>query len=188
MKSFEIVVPLELTSKDSEMSLAEDDEVIEALVPDSPHKSLRVGIAVRAARRNRDALDVARFQQLGPRLRIQWVSVVDQVARVAKKAIHWIEEIACYLHHPRTIGTNPYSSDVHCTRSKLDHEEDHDTNGSKRAESLDGQEVASIESLPVATEKLLPGSLPIALGRRLDARRGEDVCDCRSGDLNLEAA
>ena len=44
----------------------EDHKVVEALGSNRPHETFRVWVAVRAARRNRHALDTARFEQHAP--------------------------------------------------------------------------------------------------------------------------
>gem|GEM_PF-3223126 len=67
----------------TQMALPEDHEVVQTLISYCFYEALRVGVAVGTLCRNGYALDSAGLEQRRPCLRIQRVSVVDQVARVA---------------------------------------------------------------------------------------------------------
>ena len=69
-------------SKVSQVPLAEDDEVIEAFGPDGLHEALRVWVAVRALRRNRDALHAVGLEERRSRRGEQRIPSVDQAARM----------------------------------------------------------------------------------------------------------
>jgi len=49
------------------------------------------GVAIEIVCVNGDAIDSAGLEQRRPRLRIQRVSVVNQIARIAYESVHWIE-------------------------------------------------------------------------------------------------
>jgi hypothetical protein len=111
---------------------------------------------------------------------------VDQVSGVAEEAVNRVEQIASNLHHPSTVRVDADASDVHGSRAKLHDEEDHVADGSKHTQRLDGEEIASVQRLPVAPEELLPSPLPVAFRCWFDASLGEDVGDRSPADLDLE--
>src|SRR5664280_3723555 len=172
----------------TQVPFPEDHEVVQTLISYRLYEALRVGVAVGTLCRNGHALDSAGLQERRPCLRVQRVSVVDQVARVAQESIHWIKQVPGNLLHPRTIWRNTDPGYLHGTGLHLNDEVDHVADGSEQAQDFDAKEVASVQSFPVALEKLLPGSLAIAFWRRFYYRLGQDVRHCRATDLDLESA
>jgi len=69
------------------MPLAEEDEVVQALVRDRLHEPLSVRSAVGTFRSDLHADAAPRLQDRGERLREKRVSIVDQVLRFAEKSI-----------------------------------------------------------------------------------------------------
>ena len=70
---------------------------------------------------------------------------MNEVGRVPKESVYWIEQIASNLQHPSTIWIDSHSGDVHRACAQLDHEEHHDANGSEHAKGLHSKEIAGIE-------------------------------------------
>ena len=70
---------------------------------------------------------------------------MNEVGRVSKESVYWIEQIASNLQHPGTIWIDSHSGDVHRACAQLDHEENHDATGSEYAEGLYGKGIAGIE-------------------------------------------
>ena len=124
MSLSQVVLP-ELLDQVPQVPLAEDDELVEALVSDRFHETLRVRVAVGAVRRNRHALHAAARQQHRPRLGEHRVPIVDQVGGVAQESVHRIEQISRRLPHPIAVPSGANTCDRHSARLQLDHEEHH---------------------------------------------------------------
>jgi hypothetical protein len=76
MVAFGVVVFDELAEQVPQVSLAEDDEVVEALGADGPHEPLRIRIAVGAACRDARALHALGSEQVPPSLGEQRIAIV----------------------------------------------------------------------------------------------------------------
>src|SRR5664279_1407745 len=98
----------------TQVPFPEDHKVIETLISYRLYEALRVGVAVGTLCRNGHTLDSAGLQERRPCLRIQRVSVVDQVARVAQESVLRIEEIPGHLQHPGPVWCDADSSYLHC--------------------------------------------------------------------------
>jgi hypothetical protein len=128
----------------AQVSFAEDDEVIQALSPDGRHEALRVWVAVRALRRNRDALHAVGFEPCRPRLGEHRIPIVDQAARLAQKPIHGVQQVPSHLLHPIPVRSDVDPCDLHRARLHLHDEEHHVADGAEHAEDLDTEEVARV--------------------------------------------
>jgi hypothetical protein len=95
------------------MAFPEDDKVIETLISYRFYEPFRVRVAVGTLCRNGRALDSIRLQQRRPCLGEQWISVVDQVARLAQEAVLWVKEIPGHLKHPGPVRRNADPSYLH---------------------------------------------------------------------------
>src|SRR5881628_2487027 len=157
------------------MLLAEEDEVVQALVLDRFHEPLRVRIAVRAPGWDLHAGDAPRSQDIGERVREQRVSIVDQVFRLAEEAIDGVGQVARDLFHPLPGGIDSNPSYLDRASLDLQDEEDHVTDGAEDAENLDAEEVAGIQRLPVRLHEPPRSPLLLALRRGLDSGIGQDV-------------
>jgi hypothetical protein len=105
---------------------------------------------------------------------------VDQVGRVAQESVRRIEQIPCNLLHPVAVRSDTDPCDLHRARLLLV------ANRPEHAQDLDTEEVACVERLPVALEKLLPGPLAVAFRRRFDACFRQHVRHRRATDLDLQ--
>ena len=127
------------------MSLAEEDEVVQALVLDRLHEPLRVRIAVRTPRRDLHAGDAPGSQDIGERLREQRVSIVDQEFCFAEEAVDGIGQVAGDLFHPLPGGIDLNPGYLDRAGSDLQDEEDHVSDRAEDAENLDAEEVTGYE-------------------------------------------
>ena len=150
METLGQVVCHELLHHVSQMALAEEDEVIQALMLDGLHESLGVWIAVWTLRRDLHAPDPFRFQDRRECLCEQGVSIVDEIARTAKKSIDWIDQVARDLLHPLPIGIDLNSRDLDRAGLDLDDEKDHVANRAEEPQSFDAEEVAGVQRVPAA--------------------------------------
>jgi len=150
-----------LTKKESKVSRSENDEVIETLGADGPHESFCVGVAVWAA---------------------CWDWGITQESSVR------IEKIPRDLHQPTTVRVNPDARDVDGPSLEFDDEEDHVSDRAEHAQVLDCKEVARVEYLPVAPEKLLPGPLVLSFRCWLDPSLRQDICHCCATYLDFQTA
>ena len=188
MKALSVIVRTELAEQVSKVAFTEDDEVIEALRPDRLHESLCVGIAVWAACWDAHAVHALGSEPVPPSLGEQRITIVNELGRMRSKPSSAVEQVASDLLHPLAIGIDSDTSEVHAACPQFDDEEDHVANGTERAEGFDGEEVASVQGLPVARQRMLPGSLARPFWGRLDTRLGEHAGHRRASDVNLQAA
>jgi hypothetical protein len=170
-----------------QMSLAEENEVVEALVLDRLHKPFRVRIAVGTFRRDLGADDAPRLQDRGERFREQRVSVVNQVLRSAEKSIDGVGQVTGDLLHPLSGGIDSNAGYLDGAGLDLDDEEDHVADRAEDAENLDAEEVAGVQSLPVRLHEAGPGTFHLALRRGLNPSLGQDGGDRRSSNLHFQA-
>jgi hypothetical protein len=108
------------------------------------------------------------LQERRPSLGEHRVPIVNEVTGVAKKSVLRIEQIARRLLHPVPVRGDADPCDPHRMGLHVHDEEDHVANRPEHAQDLDAEKVASVQGLPVALEKLPPGSLAAARRRRLD--------------------
>ena len=94
VKALGVVVLQEFPEQDAKMWFAEDDEVLEAFRSDGPDEALRMGVAVWASSRDGDARHAAGPEKAAPGLAEQGVSVVNEVRRLAKESVGWVEEVS----------------------------------------------------------------------------------------------
>jgi hypothetical protein len=78
--------------------------------------------------------------------------------------------------------------DLHRPRLQPQHEEDHVADRPEHAESLDGEEVAGVEGLPVRAKKGTPSALSAAFWGGFGAGFDEDPRDGRPTHLDREPA
>ena len=184
--SLRVVVHSKIAKQMPKMSFAEDDEMIETLGPDGLHESLRMRIAVRAAGGGGHAMHTLGFKQCRPRRCEKWIAVVNEVRGVTQEAVGWVEQMAGDLLYPGCVGIDAKTGDMHCSRPKLDDEEDHHPNAADDAKRLDSKEIASVEGGPVTRQEVPPRSLSPPLWRRFKPRLGQDSRHCGPPDFDLQ--
>src|SRR5450759_696170 len=187
MESLGQVVRHELLHHVPQVSLAEEDEFVQALVLDRLHEPLGVRIAVRTARWDLHALHAPRPQNRGECLREHRISIVDQVLRAPKKPVDRIGQVAGYLFHPFPTGIDLYPDDLDGAALDLDDEEHHVPDRPRNPQGFHAEEIAGVERLPVHLHELLPRPLLFPLRRWLDASLRPDVGHRRPSDLDLQS-
>jgi len=139
MESFGVVVDDVLPEEVTEVMLAEDDEVVEALVSDGADEAFSEGIAVRAAAGDADAFCPVVAEHGAPSFGEKQVPIVDEVSGMAEEPVTAVEKVAGNLLHPRVIGGDTDTGDVNPAGLELHHEEDQLANGAEGAEGLDSE-------------------------------------------------
>jgi hypothetical protein len=108
----------------AQMTLAEWDDVAEALLAYRAHESFRIGVQIRTARRQAHELHVRVGDHALELRRVERVAVDDQAADAAKGTGHGVREISRHLRHPGAVGRGRDSGDVHAPGLEVDDEED----------------------------------------------------------------
>lgn len=85
--------------------------------------------------------------------------------------------------HPRIVRAGGAAGGVDTARGDFHDEEQVVGDKTGARPDLDRGEVDGGEDIPVSREERLPGSLPLAFGRRFDAVLLEDVADGSIGDV-----
>jgi hypothetical protein len=157
------------------MTLAEWDDVAEALLAYRAHKSLGIGVQIRTARRQAPEVHVRVGEQALELRRVERVAVDDQVAEAAKRIGHGVGEISRDLRHPGAVGRGRDPGDVHAPGLEVDDEEDQVAHQAPDGEHIDAEEACSGDGPPVRFEERVPGHGPSPQGRGLDAVGLEDA-------------
>jgi hypothetical protein len=139
MVALGVTVLDELAKEMAQVPLAKDHKVTETFRPDGPHKPFGVRVAVRAARRNRHALDAAGREHLHAHLGEQRIAVVDEVGCVAQETLDGIEQVSRDPRHPGATGRYSDARDVHGPGLQFDDEEDHDADRAEGTHGLDAK-------------------------------------------------
>jgi len=114
------------------------------------------------------------------------VPIVNEIARVAQKSVHRIEQIAGNPFHPLHVRGDPDAGDLHGAGLQPHDEKHHVADGPENAQDFDAEEIACLQRLPMALEKARPGPFPVAFRRRLDASLRQDARDGGTADLSLQ--
>ena len=111
-----VVVVLDvLADEEAEVALAEGDDAPETLLFNRPDKPLGIRVEIGTLRRQPNRVDTTTRQDLAVGLRVEGISVVNEVARGPQKAIDRVGQIASQLLHPRAVRLRVDPSDVHTT-------------------------------------------------------------------------
>ncbi len=123
MVALGVVVLHELAHDGAQMTLAERDDVPEALALDRPNEPLGVGVEVRAPRRQAQQL-YARGLQQGPEVRrIEGIAIDDEVPEARQRARCGVGEVAGDLRHPSAVGRAGDAGDMNASGLEVDNEE-----------------------------------------------------------------
>jgi hypothetical protein len=125
-------------------------------------------------------------QSLQKLCREQGVSVMDQVSFPDQEAFRSITEIACHLAHPEPLCLSGQSGNLHPRTRQVDEEEHQEPRQALASPGLDGEEVRSHHYVPMPTQKLLPGGLPVTFGRRFQTVFLKKVGDSTGRDFMAE--
>jgi len=140
------------------VALAEDHELLQALLADRSDESLRVSVAVRTQRGDSDYLDPAALEQLREARRVHRVAIQDQVRGSSEKPLFWIQQVSTHLLHPLARWVHHDPADLDRAALNL-HDEEHEVpHRAGQADRLDGEEVARIQRFPMCLQEGLPRS------------------------------
>lgn len=133
------MIVVEVSDQDaSQMPLAKDDDMIEALAPDRPNEPLREGVLPRM-RRRQDFSDAHTLETMSERLAVDRVAVAEKIGggRVVPERVHDL------LGRPRGSGMLGYVEvdDTSAVMGKAD-----ENKGHPQARAGHGEEVSSARS------------------------------------------
>ncbi len=165
------------------MALAEHDDSIETLLFDGPHKPFCVGVQIRASRRQFDRLDTAALQYLAEGTSEEWIPIMNQVPRVAQKAIDHIREIPSHLLHPLTVRLRVDACDLDSAALQFNDKQYKVALESLQGEHFNGEQVGCRHSFPVSLKEGIPGRPSTPFGSRFEAMVLQDPLHGIAGDL-----
>ena len=150
-----VVVVREVASQDAaQVTLAQDEDVVETLAPDRPDETLREGILPRAAGSREDLVDPHALHAVAEGVTVDRVAIAEEVGGggVVREGVHDL------LSGPRSGGMlgNVEVEDPTPMVSKDDQDEEHPQARGGNGEEVDGDQV-----LDMVGEERSPG-----LGRR----------------------
>jgi hypothetical protein len=107
-----MVVLHELAHDGAQMTLANGNDVPEALVLDRANEPLSVGVQVRAPRRQAEPLHARGLQESPEVRRIEGIAIDDEVPDARQRARRGVGEVAGGLRHPSAVGRAGDAGDV----------------------------------------------------------------------------
>jgi hypothetical protein len=170
-----------------EMPFAEEHHAIQALGLGGLDKPFGERVQIGTPRGQDQWRDAAVPQEAPKGRRVERISVQDDVLHAAEEAIAAVGEISSDLRHPDLVRFTCNSSDLHCSRLKLDHEEDDVADEAAQRQDFDSEEVRCRQTIPMRGEEGLPGRLRAALRCGLDAVVLEDRFDRERLELPILA-
>jgi hypothetical protein len=186
MVSLDVVMLNKLVDNGIQMTLAKWNNMPQALGFDRTHKSFGKRVQVGTVCRESQEFDIGRGQELLEVVRVQWVSVDDEVAETIEWAGDGIGQVARDLRHPRAVGMGRDARDVDSTRLEVDDEENQVTYEAADGEDLDAEEVRGGDGTPVRLEKRVPRHGPSAHRRGLDAVLLENALNRRASKVQAQ--
>jgi hypothetical protein len=148
-----VVVTDVLAENDLEMSLRDNQQVVETVLSDSPHKALGEGIRPRRGDRGLDSPDsdggkngVEAGDELG-------IPVPDEESEAASGLFEFGAEVAGHLGDPGTVGMVRHPEQVHPSTIDLDDEEHVEA---PECDRVDGEEVGGQDARGLCTQELAP--------------------------------
>nr|WP_275942121.1 hypothetical protein [Haliangium ochraceum] len=170
------------------MTLAEQDELVEALALDGANEALGVGVEVGAAWRQADRLDPAGREELAEGSGVERVAVHDEVPLAEEKAVVGVEEVPGDLQHRGTVRLAHDAGDLDAARVEFDDEEDVEADEADGRKRLDRREVAGGHGLPVGAQEGLPRGALGTYRRGVETMGFEKRGDGRAADVMAEVA
>ena len=180
MISLDVVMLDILVDDGIEMSLAKWNNMPQALAFDGTNRSFGNRVQIGTVCRESREFDIGRGQQVLEVVRVQWVSVDDEVAESLEWTSHDVGQIARDLRHPLAVGTGDDARDVNSTCLQVDDEEHQVTHEASDGGDLDAEEVRGGDGTPMRLQKRFPRHGPSAHGRGLDAVVLENALNCRA--------
>ena len=135
------------------MMLRQRNDLVETLRFDRQHKSLDVSVEIRASAWQSLGFHAGILQHAAKLLRIERITIEDEMACSSKKAVLTVSEIARHLNHPGLIGLMMDSSNLDMPRGKPNHEEHVEPNQPKRLQDFHGEEIRSANAVPMGFQE-----------------------------------
>src|SRR5580700_7900556 len=167
-----MVMVHELAHDGAQMTLAERNDVAEALVLDRANEPLGVGVEVRAFRRQAQQLHARGSQEVPEVRRVERITIDDQVPEARQRARRGVGEVAGDLRHPSAVGRAGNAGDVNAPGLEVDDEQHEVAYEAPAREHLRAEEVRRGDGAPMRLEKGLPGHRPSSARSGLDAVLG----------------
>ncbi len=178
-----VVVVLKIFADNiSQLLLARQDEVIEALALKAADEGLHVAVVL--GRLGRDELSPAAdgFQNICELAREERVAVVDEVGHVLEPAVPYVALVAGDLGHPLAVGVAADAAAPDLAGGDVLEEQDVLAPKAVLRQQLVGGEVAGGEDVLVRLVELADVALRASVGRE-DAVLVEDALDGHEADL-----
>ena len=173
--SFFVVVLDILTDGAPEMRFADRNYPSQALRLDRSYESLGVCVEVWTSAWKPHCTDSSTLERRSKRFREEWISIVNEVAALAKKSVVAVGQIASDLGRPESVGRRDDSSDLNATGLQIDHEEREVSNESSPGYDLDCEEVRRRDRTPMTLQESGPPHR--SLSCRVDSILNEDTLD-----------
>ena len=122
MVSFGVIMVDVFGDHRAQMTLAEQNDVVETVLSDRENESFGEGIQIRAVGRQYQRLHTAVAQQPAERAGVDRVSVENEMSLVSQEAVRGIEHVASDLHDPCAVRLMNDTSDVDPARLEIDGE------------------------------------------------------------------
>ena len=90
----------EITDSAPQRIFTKEDHLLQTVFLDSPYKTFRVGIQIRASGRQLDRFDSHIRQHVQKLLRIQWIAIMNQIPLPLEETVDLIRDVARHLSHP----------------------------------------------------------------------------------------
>lgn len=165
------------------MAFAQRHDAIETLFLDGPHKSLGIGIQVRASRWKPDEAYAAALEGCAKSDTEKRIAVNDQVPLAAQEPVNAIRKVSSDLLHPGPVGVASDTCDLHPPSSQIDDKKDEVADQTSDREHFNGEKVGGSNGAPVGLEERRPrGTLP-TLRRRLDSVPDKNSLDRAAPDI-----
>ena len=137
-------------------SLSEQDQFVETLGFDRQNKSLAVSVQVRTSSWQLDVLHAGVSEDSEKLVSELGVTVVNEVALVAKETVLAVDEVSGDLRHEGGIRVRRDAGDLDAARRQLDDEEHVVCHEPLCRPDFDGEEIGRAEDVPVCAEEVAP--------------------------------
>ncbi len=185
MMTLSVVVFDELPNDQPKVSLSQWYVMVEAFASNRADEALSKGVEIRTSRRQLDEIHASVEQNGSEVLGEKRVSIVNEIAMLAEKAVERVCQVAGDLFEELTAGLRGDVGDLDAAGLKIHDEEDQVTDEPCASQDLDGEEVGRGDGAPMGLQEGVPGSG--ALGRGIDAIVFEYASNGAASDLVAEA-
>jgi hypothetical protein len=147
-----MVVSDELGEGAEEATLPEEDQAVEALLPDRAHEALRVGVGIRRPDGHQHDPHAGTLEDLAEAIGPLAIAIADENAVAHQEPIDRIGQSTSRLRHEPAIRGGRRPCHVNPLASEIEHEERVVGEESSRGPHLSGEEVLSVAKTPSGGE------------------------------------